>query len=333
VTARGTPAAHLASADGSGLMDLKDLRCVVVIARSGSFVRAAEILAMSQPSVSARIRHLEARLGVALFERLPRGVRLTREGETFRDGADEILGRIDALGDDMRSASARSPEGLVRVGLPMSLTALLSISLLDRCRVELPAVRVRIVESLSGYIAQWIEDGQLDLGVVFGETAPAGLVAEPLVRESLLIAAATEEALAPLLDVDGNFPFARLVDTPLIVPGPQHGLRQLIERQARAEGVDLDVAIEIDAFVEIQRLVARGDGFAILSSAALSDIADTELATVRIVAPELSRVVSLSHDASRPLPRAAREVARRISDEMHRFVRSGTWEAAAVDDP
>jgi LysR family nitrogen assimilation transcriptional regulator len=311
-------------------MDLKDMRCVVAIARSGSFIRAAEVLAMSQPSVSARMRHLEGRLGVALFERLPRGVRLTEEGETFRARAEAILAQVETLHDDMRSAARRTPTGLVSVGLPMSLTALLSVPLLDRCRGDLPEVRVRIVESLSGYITQWVRDGQLSLGVIFGETGPPGLLVEPLMRESLLVAAADAATLAPHLDANGEVPFAGIAAMPLILPGPQHGLRDLVERQARAEGVRLDVAIEIDAFAEIQRLVARGDGFGLLSSAALGHEGSPALATARVTKPDLSRVVSLGRDAARPQGSAVREVARRIEAEMRRLADAGAWNATPL---
>ena len=312
------------------LLDLRDLHCVIAIAHWGSFMRAARTLNMTQPSVSARVRQLEERLGVPLFERQPRGVRPTSEGEIFLAGAREVLTRANTLMDDMVSIAGSTPTGLVRIGLPMSLTKLLTIPILDRCREELPGVKVRIVESLSGYISNWLIDGQLDLGVLFGKESAPGLVSRPVVEEYLLVAASGPDALTPFLQSDGTIPFARLAEMDLILPSPQHGLRDLIERQAQTEDIELRVALEIDAFGEIQRLVARGDGFALLSSAAIGVADAPVLATARVTQPPISRTVGVAYDPNRPLGRAAREVMLRLEDEMRRLASTNEWEAASI---
>lgn len=312
------------------IMDLRDLHCVLAIAHWGSFMRAARTLNMTQPSVSARVRQLEERLGVPIFERQPRGVRLTSEGEIFVAGAREVLTRANTLMDEMVSIAGSTPTGLVRIGLPMSLTKLLTIPILDRCREELPDVKVRIVESLSGYISNWLIDGQLDLGVLFGEDSAPGLKSQPIIEEYLLVAASGPEALKPLTEADGTIPFARLAEMDLILPSPQHGLRDLIERQAQTENIQLRVAVEIDAFGEIQRLVARGDGFALLSSAAIGTQGAPILATARVTDPPISRMVGVAHDPSRPLGRATREVKIRLEDEMARLAETDEWEAAPI---
>ncbi|MDQ3271651.1 MAG: LysR family transcriptional regulator, partial [Pseudomonadota bacterium] len=74
-------------------MELRHLRYFVGVAEQGSVSRAAEKLFIAQPALSAQIRQLEEELGVSLFVRLPRGVRLTQAGESFLADAKAILSR------------------------------------------------------------------------------------------------------------------------------------------------------------------------------------------------------------------------------------------------
>lgn len=310
-------------------MDLKDLKCVVAIAETGSFIRASEKLNMSQPSVSARIRILEANLGLNLFERETRGVRITQEGQELLQHAKVILRQISEAEADMVSYRS-TPVGLVRVGLPTSLTAMLAVPLLERCMSDMPNVKLRLVESMSGYLTQWLRDGTLDLSVTFGSNPPPDIEVEPLAREDLLLVGRSGADIAPYLDEDGSMPMARLSEIKLILPGPEHGLRSLVDTQARQQAVPINVAIEIDAFSEIKRLVARGLGFTIMSSAAYNDGMQWSLSAATIRRPTVSRVVNLASLSSRTLPRAAKEVAFRIRETVQQKSQGEDWFASAI---
>lgn len=88
-------------------MSVEQLETVVAIAEEGALVRAARRLHVSQPPVTRRLAALEDELGVTLFERLPRGMRLTPEGAVFVDHARSILLALDAA----RQAVAPDPPG------------------------------------------------------------------------------------------------------------------------------------------------------------------------------------------------------------------------------
>lgn len=288
-------------------MDVKDMRCVNAIADTGSFVRAAEKLNMSQPSVSARMRTLEANLGAKLFVREPRGVVLTPEGEELLVHARRILLQFREAEDDL-AAFQRSPVGLVRLGLPTSLTASLAVPLLEQCQAELPNVKLRIVESMSGYLAQWLREEKIDFALTFGASAP-DLNILPLAREALLLVGCNAAAVAGLTDDDGAVPLRCLANIPLILPGPEHGLRTLIEDQARQQAVPLNVKIEIDALGEIRRLVASDMGYTIMSSAAYADAGFHDLGAALIRRPSISRVINLATLAGRAQSRALKAVS------------------------
>ena len=240
-------------------MNLRDLRYFVAVAESGSILAASERLHVAQPSISVRIRTLEGDLGVALFERRPRGVVLTAEGEELLVHARLILGSAETARESLRR-HANSPVGTVNFGVPTSLSAVLSVPLVEETLAALPNVRLRIVESMTGYIIDWLRSGQLDLGLVFVDNPISGVQTEKLLVEELHLAAGTPAALKKLTNARGEVPMEKLAEVPLILPTQRHGLRSLIDQHLRRHGVSSKVIIEIDAFLQIQRLVQRGRG-------------------------------------------------------------------------
>ncbi|MBN9055452.1 MAG: LysR family transcriptional regulator, partial [Rhizobiales bacterium] len=76
-------------------MDLRQIRYFIAVAEEEHFGRASERIRIAQPALSRQIQLLEAELGVTLFERLPRGVRLSAAGRTFLDHCNQILVNLD----------------------------------------------------------------------------------------------------------------------------------------------------------------------------------------------------------------------------------------------
>lgn len=309
-------------------MDLKDLKCLVAVAESGSFIRAAALQHMSQPSVSSRMRTLEDRLGVVLFQRTNKGIQITEEGQELLQHANIIMRQLENAEADMNSFR-QSPVGLVRLGLPTSLTASFATPILERCMEEIPGVKLRIVESMSGYIIQWLQGNILDIGITFGASAPPDISITSLAREDLLLVGKNEESLNCYKNSSGDIQFSALSKINLILPGPEHGLRALIEKQANKQAVKINVVIEIDAFGEIQRLVSKGYGYTIMSSAAFNDGSCRDLVACRVANPAISRVMNISFPTARIRSRASREVARIIEESVWEKIQGETWLATA----
>ena len=308
-------------------MDLRDLCYFVVIAECGSILAASEQLHIAQPSLSIRVKGLELELGVSLFERRPRGVTLTSEGEELLPRAREILQAAESARESVRM-HAGIAVGAVNLGVPTSLAAVLCVPLIETVLAELPNVQLRIVELMSGYIIDWLRDGRLELGLVFGDKSISGVRMEPLIEEQLHLAADSEQSLAPLLDDKGEVPLERLAGIPLILPTSRHGLRQLIDEVCRRYGIARAPLVELDSFVQIQRLVQRRRGMTILSRAALHDVPlDPPLTSRRIVRPSITRTVALAQSETRPLTRATREIARRTCAILLEQAQSDAWRA------
>jgi LysR family nitrogen assimilation transcriptional regulator len=184
---------------------------------------------------------------------------------------------------------------------------------------------------MTGYIIDWLRNGQLDIGLVFADAPVSGIQAEPLLSEELHLAAGSTAALKPLLNRAGEVPMAALATVPLVLPTDRHGLRMLIDQHLRRHGVSSRVIIEIDAFLQIQRLVQRGHGMTILSLAALQQTGlAPPLVTAHIVRPAIRRTVSLAHVDNRPLTKAAREVAKLAAGVLRAAAAESWWNAEPV---
>src|SRR5262245_39335707 len=130
-------------------MQFRQLRYFVKIVEAGSFSRAATLIHVAQPALSAQIHELEQRLGVTLLQRSARGVTATAAGELLLREATSILHQLDQLPNIVRSGSGE-PEGVVSVGLASSMAPILIGPLLERIKTALPKVNPKVSDDDSG---------------------------------------------------------------------------------------------------------------------------------------------------------------------------------------
>jgi LysR family hydrogen peroxide-inducible transcriptional activator len=168
-------------------MNLRDLRYALAVAEHGHFSRAAEACDVSQPTLSGQIRKLEDDLGVPLFERDGRRIRVTPAGAAILERAREAVGAADDL---MRIAEAsRDPlVGPFRVGIIPTLAPYLLPLVLPAAHDALPLMPLAIAEEPTDRLLRRLADGELDAAVL-ATTPPAEDLADtPLFTEPLLVA-------------------------------------------------------------------------------------------------------------------------------------------------
>jgi LysR family nitrogen assimilation transcriptional regulator len=255
---------------------------------------------------------------------------LTAEGEELLVHARNILQSVEAAEETLRH-HASSPVGTVTFGVPTSLSAVLCVPLIEAVQSQFPNVRLRLVETMTGTIVEWLKSGELDIGLIFAEGTVGGLVNEPLLTEELYLAAASRKALEPVLDSHGEVPLEALQRLPLVLPRERHGLRALVDQYLRRAGLSARVIVEIDVFSQIRKLVQRGQGMTVLSLAALYEAGlDPPLATARIVKPAIRRTVSLARADQRPQTKAARETGRLAARILRASAPEPWWRATPV---
>ena len=310
-------------------MDIRQLRYFVAIAEQGSLSAAAQALGIAQPSLSQHVIKLERQLGLSLLVRSSRGVTPTDDGRLLLDHARLILAAVERCTAELNEAGGRV-RGPVAFGMPPSISMALSVPLAETVRLELPGVRLQAVEAMSGYIRSWLEEGRVDLAFLFDLDRVRGYEVTHLLDEDLFFLSAPD-AWPAGLPRGGEVPLAMLAGLELVLPTPTHGLRRLIEAQARACGISLNVVVEMDAMTQIKELVARGSGYTILAPAAARDfVARGDLLRARIVEPVVSRPVYLVRNPARAPSRAARAVEAVCREVVRDLIARGIWEGRAV---
>src|SRR3954447_3417533 len=139
-------------------MTLQQLRYVLAAARHGSFSAAAESLYMAQPSLSEQVRRLEAELGVALFARVGRGLRLTEAGRMLLPHAQRVVADAQEAAESVREVRDMTG-GTVTFGTFGSAHHSLLGGLIQDFRTRHPHVRVRAVGQNSAEVADAVREG------------------------------------------------------------------------------------------------------------------------------------------------------------------------------
>jgi len=143
--------------------ELRRLRYAVAVADELNFTRAAERLGVSQQVLSEQIRRLEVELGLQVFDRTTRQVRVTSHGRQILDEARAVVGAADALRDRARRlASAQA--GVVRLGYSRS-TAFDTAPLVSAVTEARPELRVEVREVPSRQLPQAVRDGDVDVAL------------------------------------------------------------------------------------------------------------------------------------------------------------------------
>ena len=171
-------------------MELRHLRYFVAVGEDQHYGRAAERLGIAQPALSRQIQDLEKELGFTLFDRLPRGVKLSAAGKLFLSDAQRILQEVE--GARLRAERvATGRAGTLRLGFVESLSwhGVVPDSF-RRFRRQQPDAELELRPMLSNQQVEAVRSGKLDAGFIFSLEKPGGAIAElQVARHKLMLAA------------------------------------------------------------------------------------------------------------------------------------------------
>lgn len=314
--------------DGEAAVDVKQLKALVTVVETGSVTRAAELLHLVQPAVTRHIRSLERELGVPLFERTRQGMRPTEAGLGLAERARRALTELDRA----RAELAPVPgvvTGIVSVGLLESTAVLLAEPLVAAVRRHHPGIELRVLTAYSGHLQQWLDEGDLDVSLLYSLAGIPSLNMRPLVRERLWAAAPPSDGLS----AGQPFPVARLAGRRLVMPAPGHALRTLIDRAVAQAHVEIDVAVQTNS-MELQKQFARsGHGWTILPGAGIAaDAASGSLSAAPLCEPEVWRSIAIGTPRTARLTPAAQVVATELVQQVRHAARQGRWLSAQLYD-
>jgi LysR family transcriptional regulator, carnitine catabolism transcriptional activator len=281
-------------------MELRAVEYVCAVADNGSFTKAASALQIAQPSLSEGVRRLERELGVQLFDRVGRGVRLSPAGNALLGPARQLLRDRDAVLAAVASVRELRGGTLDLVALPTLAPEPLA-GLIGRFRAAHPGVSVRLADPAdSQALEALVADGRCEVG--FSELPPRtdGFVVIGLGRQEIVAVCPPGFTGAH----HGRLPVAQLARLPLVTTPAGTSTRDLLERALASSRVQPNIAVETSQREAIAPLVLDGAGVGLLPRAWADELA-TRGAVIARVVPTLSRAIGLVH-RDQPLSPAAR---------------------------
>jgi LysR family hydrogen peroxide-inducible transcriptional activator len=167
-------------------MEFHQLEYLIALAEEGSFTRAAERLAIAQPSLSQQIQKLEREIGQPLFDRLPRGVTTTEGGEKLLGHARRILAEIEDAKRQTRELRD-TVSGVLAIGAIPTIAPFLLPGLMKAFAAQYPDVRLALVEDVTARLLEQLDQGRLDLAIMSDAEPGRSLIMEQIGSEPLVL--------------------------------------------------------------------------------------------------------------------------------------------------
>ena len=282
---------------------VKQLRAFAAVYRSGKVATAAAELSLTQSAVSALVRQLEGKLGVALFDRTTRALHRTAAADHLIATAERLLGELDGLARDAQALEEHQA-GKIRVAVTPAVAQSLMPRALLQFQSEQPQTRVQLEDCAPDQFVAAIVGERADFGIGVMESEHPELVSEVLLRDQLCLLCHVGH---PLASGGKALRWKGLAGQPLIVVRPGYGSRRAIERAAAVAGIELQIAHEVSLLATAVAMAREGLGAAIVpASMAAEARRGADLVAHRLIAPTVSRDISVVSKKGHTLGVAAR---------------------------
>jgi DNA-binding transcriptional LysR family regulator len=161
------------------MQDLQTLRAFVTVAREGSVSRAAERLHLTQPAVSLKLKQFQASLGLTLFQRRPKGLSLTEDGQALLPAAEKALAAVAAFDQSARALHS-TLRGRLKIGTIVDPEFIRLGAFLHRLVERAPQLETELSHGMSGSVLERVRRGELDVGFYLAPpgTGPGEATAE-----------------------------------------------------------------------------------------------------------------------------------------------------------
>jgi DNA-binding transcriptional LysR family regulator len=272
------------------MLDVRRLRIFAAVVEGGSFTAAASALYLSQPAVSQQMAILEREAGVALLERVPRGIRLTPAGELLARRTEALLAELASVEDDLRRLGSGVQE--VHLGAFPTAGANLVPLAIRRYRELHPRVRVVLTPAHAQDVVAQLHGSRIQIGLIW-EYDFAPQVSDTMFERVELLS----DPLVAVLPKDhpaagaGEIALRDLAGEPWIVRAHRQPYAQAFEQMCRLAGFEPEVAFRTDNYQSVQGLVAAGIGIGVVPRLSLMPHRP-DVAILRVAAPAFCRRIA-----------------------------------------
>jgi LysR family transcriptional regulator, nitrogen assimilation regulatory protein len=247
-------------------MDLRQLKYFLHAATTQNLTQASNKAWVSQSAISRQIKLLEIELGVSLFDRQARGVKLTEAGIALVRHAEKLLRDVDELKNNV-GATKQKPMGTLRIGTPTSLRGPLMAPFLIEYHRRHPNVLLVHKQGTSKNTRDALADGDLDIAITSNQESIEPFSVEPLLSEALCLIGPPKAGLR----IDKPVNSKRITEHPLILTSYPNSLRVIVNRELAELGQPVSPIIEVDTAYMKLDLVHHGLGYSVLPFSGTED--------------------------------------------------------------
>ncbi|HSV80433.1 MAG TPA: LysR family transcriptional regulator [Ramlibacter sp.] len=267
---------------------LRQLQAFVLVARLGSFTRAAQAMHLTQSALSVLVRELESSMNTRLLDRTTRAVELTVAGSEFFPEAERILGDLERAIANVDKLMAKE-KGKVVVAAPLVLSSSYLPPILSGFRARYPGIELVLHDTLPAQVLPQVRSGTADIGIGTFAATESDLQRKVLFTEAMVAIFPVAHPLAARKRITWD----DLAAHPIVALRRGSVFRDLAEVGFSSAGVDWEPSFEAEYAGTVIGLVDAGMGVAILPgyAAKLSD--SSRLRWQRIEKPVVDREVSL----------------------------------------
>ena len=239
-------------------MTIRHLKIFITVADCGKMRKAAELLYISQPSVSQVIQELESHYGVKLFERLSQKIYLTESGKKLLLHARHVVDSFESMDLDMKNFGEHLR---LRLGGSVSVGTCLFDALISRTQKEMPGIKIKVFINNTSFIEEMILKSQLDVGIVEGVVKSNDIIRIPIAKDELVMIVGRSD---PLYDKK-SIALEELVGHSLISREDGSTDRNQYERLLQERNIELEQNWCSTNTEAIKKAVVAGRGVAIIS--------------------------------------------------------------------
>lgn len=294
-------------------MNLRQIEVFRAVVTNGTTARAAEVLRISQPSVSKTIQDLERAIGFPVFHRVKGRLRPTAEGQLFFREVEHAFAGLAHL----RGAAARIRDfgsGELRVASLSALSTNIIPSALAALTSKNPGIAITFQTRMSSVVRDLVASGQFDIGVVADEIDKTGVEVRPFAHFRAWLAIPEGHPLEKLQVIRPT----DLVDHPFIALSPEDTTRQQAETAIAAEGVELSIILETPYSTTICAMVAARLGVGLVDPLT-AELFERRGLVMRPFEPELHFRTLLILPPHRPVSRIVEEFIAELGEALNKY--------------
>ncbi len=265
---------------------IRQLQYFLAVAETLHFSKAAEKVFVTQPTLSHQIAELETHIGMPLFDRTGKTVRMTEAGKLFAIHAIRALKELESGWTALRELEGLH-RGTLNIGASQSFIRKLFPPILGEFINRYPSIKLNIEEMTATEIERRLADASLDLGIAFAPTVLEDTELEPILEERLLLVVGRDHPLADEVSI----PLARLDGVPMVFFTKGFSTRQLVGRYFDELKATLNLVCETNSIEVMMGIVKQTRVATILPEGTIERSPDIRV--LSILEPEPIRVSAL----------------------------------------